>query len=232
MITTVARFFQAGGPMMWVILGVLTLAVAVVVERLFFYLRTAADQADALAAGTARQVEENRLPRALEELGEEGGPARRLMRRAVELAWEGENAEGIRQGVEELALREIPRYQRRLNYLAMLANVATLAGLLGTIFGLQQSFSALAVAEAAEKAGVLAAGIAQAMNTTAFGLMVAMPCLMIHARLTSLAARRTEDCDAAVVKLLNFFAEHDRQSCAGCGGQAAWEGSCVTPQLP
>jgi len=211
MFTTVARFFQAGGPMMWVILGVLGVATAVIVERLYFYLRTAADNADQMAAKTARQVNDHELPLALDDLGEAGGPARRLMRRATEIAWEGGDAAEIRQSVEELAMREIPRYGRRLNYLAMLANVATLAGLLGTIFGLQQSFGSLAIAEAADKASVLAAGISQAMNTTAFGLMVAMPCLAIHSRLTSLAERRTEDCDASVIKLLNFFDARDRQ---------------------
>jgi biopolymer transport protein ExbB/TolQ len=211
MFTTVANFFQAGGPMMWVILAVMAAALAVIVERLNFYLRLAADNADELAARVAHHVTENNVSAALDELGEEGGPARRLMRRSVETVWEGGGADEIRQAVEELAMREMPRYGRRLNYLAMLANVATLAGLLGTIFGLQQSFSSLALAEAADKSSVLAAGISQAMNTTAFGLMVAMPCLAIHSRLTSLAAHRTEDSDAAVVKLLNFFDARDRQ---------------------
>lgn len=200
--------------MMWVILSVLALALSVIVERLVFYLRTANDNADAMAAHTARRVTDHELPIALDELGETGGPARRLMRRAAEMAWEGAAAPEIRQAVEESALREMPRYGRRLNYLAMLANVATLAGLLGTIFGLQQSFGSLAIAAAADKASVLAAGISQAMNTTAFGLMVAMPCLAIHARLASLAERRTQDCDAAVIKLLNFFEARDRQRAA------------------
>ncbi len=211
MFTTAAQFFQAGGPMMWVILIVAALALAVTVERLTFFMRTAADDAGELGATTARQINDNEIPTALEALGETGGPARRLMRRATETAWEGLGAVEIRQSVEELAMREMPRYGRRLNYLAMLANVATLAGLLGTIFGLQQSFGSLAIAEAADKSSVLAAGISQAMNTTAFGLMVAMPLLAVHSRLASLAERRTEDCDAAVVKLLNFFDARERQ---------------------
>ena len=192
MLTTVARFFQDGGPMMWVILGVMALALAVIVERLVFYFRTAADNSDSLVTRTARQVAENEIQVSLQELGEAGGPTRRLIRRALELAWEGDGSEDIRQGVEELAMREMPRFGRRLNYLAMLANVATLAGLLGTIFGLQQSF----------------------------GSMVAMPCLAVHSRLDSLAARRTEDCDAAVIKLLNFFDARDRQR-SSCVRRAA-----------
>ncbi len=211
MFFTIASFFQSGGPMMWVILAILAVAVSIILERLLFFYSQAADRADELAVNTAARITENEISEALEDLGDAGGPARQLMRRATELAWDGEEAEGIQMAVEELAMREVPRFGRRLNYLAMLANVATLAGLLGTIFGLQQSFSALAVAEASQKASVLAAGIAQAMNTTAFGLMVAMPLLAVHARLTSLAARRTEECDSGVTKLLNFFHARDRQ---------------------
>jgi biopolymer transport protein ExbB/TolQ len=204
MFETIARFFQDGGPMMWAILAVLAAALAVIAERLLFHLRTARADADALAAGAARHLNDGDTAGALEHLAG-SDPARLLMRRAVELSWEGATPAEIRAGVEELAIREMPRYGRRLGDLATLANVATLAGLLGTIFGLQQSFGSLAVAEAAQKASVLAAGISQAMNTTAFGLMVAMPCLLAHTRLGALASRRTEDCDAAVVKLLNYF---------------------------
>jgi biopolymer transport protein ExbB len=196
--------------MMWVILGFLAAALAIIIERLVFFFRTANENADGLAVKTAQLVTDNEMSTALETLDEKGGPVQRLMRRAVEVAWAGGEAIEIQQGVEELAMREIPSYGRRLNYLAMLANVATLAGLLGTIFGLQQSFSSLAVAEAAQKSSVLASGISQAMNTTAFGLMVAMPLLAVHAGLASLATGRTEECDAAVVKLLNFFNARDR----------------------
>ena len=210
MFITIARFFQSGGPMMWVILFIGAGALSIVMERLFFFYRKGSQLADELASKTAALLTDNEISEAMENLGTGGGPTHRLMRRATEMAWEGEDADGIQRAVEELAMREMPRFSRRLNYLAMLANVATLAGLLGTIFGLQQSFSALAVAEASQKATVLAAGISQAMNTTAFGLMVAMPCLVVHARLASLASRRSDDCDAGVTKLLNFFQARDR----------------------
>lgn len=212
MFATIARFFQDGGPMMWIILGVLATALALIVERWVFLLRDRRDRAQVLAAGAAEHLIAGDVSGALADLGEGGGPARRLLRRAVELAWEGYRADEIRNGVEELAICEMPRYGRRLNHLAVLANIATLAGLLGTIFGLQQSFSSLAVAEAAAKAAVLAAGISQAMNTTAFGLMVAMPCLAVHSKLASLAERGVEDCDAAVVRLLNFLDARERAS--------------------
>ena len=210
MLTSMAQFFQSGGPMMAVILGVLAAAAAVGAERLVFYLRTAREDADRLAADTARHIADGELQAPLTDLEQKGGPAARLLRRGVEELWEGASAGEVRRAVEEAALVEMPRYGHRLNYLPMLANVATLAGLLGTIFGLQQSFGALAVADATAKASVLAAGIGQAMNTTAFGLMVAMPCLVLHARLGSLAQRRSEDCDAALVRFLNFCDDHEK----------------------
>ncbi len=205
MFINIANFFQSGGPMMWVILAVLAVASGIILERLNFYIRKGKLGADILAAKTAELVVANNFQEAIENLNDEGGPTERLMRRALEEAWGGGSDEDIRLAVEELAMREMPRYGRRLNYLAVLANVATLAGLLGTIFGLQQSFSSLALADAAAKSTVLAAGISQAMNTTAMGLMVAMPLLLVHSRLLSMATRRTEDSDAGLIKLLNFF---------------------------
>ena len=204
MFNTIAHFFQTGGPMMGVILVVLAAAAAVAAERLHFYLRTAREDAHALASATTAHVLEGDLQPPLTTLDQSQGPVARLLHRGLQELWEGADPAEVRRAVEELALREMPRYGKRLNYLPMLANVATLAGLLGTIFGLQGAFGALAAADAATKATVLASGIGQAMNTTAFGLMVAMPCLILHARLGSLAQSRSEDCDAALVRFLNF----------------------------
>lgn len=204
MLEATARFFQAGGPMMWVILAVLAAAAAIIVERLLFFRRAARADVGLDAATAIGRLIEDDARGALAVLAG-ADPAHALMRRAVTSALDGADPGEIRAGVEELAVVEMPRFGRRLGDLATLANVATLAGLLGTIFGLQQSFSALAAAAAVEKAAVLAAGIAQAMNTTAFGLIVAIPCLVVQTRLVGLAARRTEMCDAAVLRLLNYF---------------------------
>jgi biopolymer transport protein ExbB/TolQ len=94
---------------------------------------------------------------------------------------------------------------QRLNYLSLFANVATLLGLLGTIGGLQVSFSSLAAAEAAKKATMLAAGISQAMNTTAFGLIVAVPCMIMYTALSNKRDRLLKDLDEAVVRLTNYL---------------------------
>jgi len=101
------------------------------------------------------------------------------------------------------ALSVIPRLTRRLQYLPMLANVATLLGLTGTIFGLRHAFSAVSNASATERAGELAAGIAIALNATGFGLMVVVPLSVAHAYLVSQAETIIEQVDEFSVRLIN-----------------------------
>ena len=205
MIETIARQFNAGGPFMWVILIVLGVACAVAVERLVFYaficrtkgVRTVADIARALNAGNLKEAKRLVCCRK--------GPIDVLLRTAVERFEAGMKAEDIQEGVEEAAIREMPRMSQRLNYLSLFANVATLLGLLGTIAGLQVSFSSLAAVEAAKKATMLARGISEAMNTTAFGLIVAVPCMVLFTVLSNRRLVLVKDLDEAVVKLLNYM---------------------------
>ena len=98
----------------------------------------------------------------------------------------------------------LPLIERRVHYLAMAANVATLLGLLGTIIGLMQSFNAVAGAEAAQKGAIIAKGIAIALNTTAYGLTVAIPCLFFYAFLQAKVNRLTEQADRVAVKMINM----------------------------
>ena len=205
MLEFVAQFFRSGGPVMWVILAVLAAAVAVIVERLHFYLMSCRGDADLLVTDVVGKLNANDYKGARVVASSQKSPAGAIIDQAVTRYNGGHGLAEVRRGVEEVAIREVPRYGRRIGYLAMLANIATLTGLLGTIFGLQRSFSSLAVVEAAEKASVLADGISQAMNTTAFGLIVAIPCMIAYTRLSSMQARKTEECDAAAVKLMNYF---------------------------
>lgn len=114
------------------------------------------------------------------------------------------NDEDDLQNVADAAsLAVLPRLTRRLQYLPMLANVATLLGLFGTIYGLREAFASVALASAAERAGRLAAGVAVALNATGFGLLVAIPLTVGHAYLASQAERIIEQVDEFSVRLIN-----------------------------
>ncbi len=100
-------------------------------------------------------------------------------------------------------MERIPKLEKRTHYLATLANVATLMGLLGTIIGLIQAFTAIANVNPSEKADLLSASISVAMNTTAFGLMVAIPLLLLHAILQTKTTTLVDSLEMVVVKFLN-----------------------------
>jgi biopolymer transport protein ExbB/TolQ len=87
------------------------------------------------------------------------------------------------------------------------ANVATLLGLLGTIIGLINAFTAVSNANPADKADMLSASISVAMNTTAFGLMAAIPLLLVHALLQTKTNGLVDSLEMASVKFLNAVTE-------------------------
>ena len=109
--------------------------------------------------------------------------------------------------MEESLMEVLPRLEKRTHYLATLANIATLLGLLGTIIGLIRAFTAVANANPADKADMLSASISIAMNTTAFGLMVAIPLLLIHALLQTKTNQIVDSLEMASVKFLNAVTE-------------------------
>ena len=117
----------------------------------------------------------------------------------------GEPLEEIQEGIEEIAIREVPRFGERLNYLVLFANIATLTGLLGTITGLQKAFGSLGAVEASKKAAMLASGISELMVCTAFGLMVAIPCMAAYTFLSNKQSALTKDLDESIVRFMNYL---------------------------
>jgi biopolymer transport protein ExbB len=119
--------------------------------------------------------------------------------------------EDIEIAMEESMMEIVPRLEKRTQYVALASSIATLLGLLDTIMGLIQAFTAVANANPAEKADLLSASISVAMNTTAFGLMVAIPLLITHALLTSKTGDIVDSLEMATVKALNVFSRRARR---------------------
>jgi biopolymer transport protein ExbB len=117
----------------------------------------------------------------------------------------------IEIAMEESMMEIIPRLEKRTPYVALLSNIATLLGLLGTIMGLIEAFTAVANANPADKADLLSASISVAMNTTAFGLMSAIPLLLFHAKLTSTTGQIVDSLEMASVKALNTISDFNRR---------------------
>jgi biopolymer transport protein ExbB len=119
--------------------------------------------------------------------------------------------EDIEIAMEESMMEIIPQLEKRTPYVALLANIATLLGLLGTIMGLIEAFTAVSNANPTEKADLLSASISVAMNTTAFGLMSAIPLLLFHAKLTSTTGQIVDSLEMASVKALNSISDSNKR---------------------
>jgi len=196
--------FNSGGVFMWIILGVLAAAAAVTLERIIYYYFICRTRSNTLIADISKSLNNNDSKAAMETV-KGRSPINRILQSALIRFNEGMSLEEIEEGVEESAVSEIPKLSSRLNYLSLFANIATLLGLLGTISGLQVSFSSLANVEASEKAAMLAKGISRAMNTTAFGLIVAVPCMTSYTFLTNKQKSLVSEIDETTVKLVNFL---------------------------
>jgi biopolymer transport protein ExbB/TolQ len=116
----------------------------------------------------------------------------------------------VEKAMEESMMEVVPRLEKRTHYIATFANLATLLGLLGTVMGLIRAFAAVATIDPAQKANLLSASISVAMNCTAFGLMTAVPLLLIHAVIQTKTTELIDSLEMASVKFLNSVTE--RQS--------------------
>ena len=202
---SIARFFQEGGIWMYILAGVSAVALAVVAERLIYFYVHCRVNAKALLSQITRLVRNGEAEKARKICSGLKNPLATILESALWHFLQNESDNEIQNAMDEVGLRELPRIQHRTHYISLFANISTLMGLLGTIFGLQAAFSALATADPSQKATVLAKGISMAMNTTAMGLMVAIPCMIMFSILGSKANSIIEEIDESSVRFLNFL---------------------------
>lgn len=199
---TFVGFFQSGGFFMYPIVLVLALGLAIAAER-YIYLSAASSSnqrlwkklAPHLATGDYLQVA---------MLTEKSRSAiSHIFNYGLNRAKTSRRRDDVEIAMEEGLMETVPNLEKRTAYLATFANIATLLGLLGTIIGLIQAFTAVASANPSEKADMLSASISVAMNTTAFGLMVAIPLLLIYAVLQTKTTQLIDSLEMVSVKFLN-----------------------------
>lgn len=200
-----AEWFRNGGIWMYPIAAVSAFSVAIILERLFYYYFHCRINGKALMTQIVRFVRNGDVENARQLCTKTKSPLAVILESALWHFQQQEPDQEIQNAVDEVALRELPRIQRRTHYLSLFANVSTLLGLLGTIFGLQEAFSALVTADPSQKALMLAKGIAIGMNTTALGLMVAVPNMVMYSVLAAKANNLIEEIDESSVRLLNFL---------------------------
>jgi biopolymer transport protein ExbB len=195
---------------MWAIAAFGAVAMAIAIERIYYIIVRSNVNADKFMAEIRKLVAGGNMDRAI-ALCEKGKQKALpfVVLRGLKRAIESEQLDfrAIQNAVDEGTLEVIPRLQERTNYLSMFANVATLTGLMGTIYGLILAFAAVgsdAIPEA-DKQKFLTNGISAAMNTTIFGLIVAIPNLIIYTYISNRTTKIIDEMDEHLVKLINLI---------------------------
>ena len=203
----IANAFHGGGMWMYAILIVQIVAVAIVVERFLTLFVLRSKNQKKILMTYEEDIKQGRLDKVIAKAGSMAQD-----HAVAAVIWAGAQAahnmggkDEVQFKMDEILASENSRLERRTGFLAMLANVATLLGLLGTIVGLIQAFASVANMNAAEKSIQLTQGVALAMNTTAYGLIVAIPALILYAVLVNRTNHLQEDLNQAAFKAFNWL---------------------------
>jgi biopolymer transport protein ExbB len=201
---SIVGFFLTGGPFMYPILVVFAVGAAIAIER-YVTLTRVTNSNQSMWSKLQPALNQGDFDKARELASKDTSTVSKLL--SMGLARQGavRRREDIEIAMEESMMEIIPQLEKRTAYVALASSIATLLGLLGTIMGLIQAFTAVANANPAEKADLLSASISVAMNTTAFGLMVAIPLLVTHAVLTAKTGAIVDSLEMASVKALNVI---------------------------
>lgn len=203
MFEAIIRHYQEGGFWMHPIMLCMIAMVTITLERIYVLFIQVREDKDALLRGLQKHVFHGDVHGAVRFIdAQRPGPLARVLKAG--LLKVHRNDEEVQAALDEASLRETPHLEKRVPFLAVLSNAATLFGLLGTIIGMIACFAAVAHVDPAQKSTILAAGIAEAMNCTAFGLIVALMGLIGFAVLNGKTQQLEDDINEASVQVLNL----------------------------
>jgi biopolymer transport protein ExbB len=204
--TTIVRFFQNGGHFMYPIAVVAVVGVAIAIER-YIYLTVVRAKNRSLWQQIEPLLSQGNFRQAAQTASASDSAIGQILSYGLARVQGAKRRDDIEKAMEESLMGIMPRLEKRTHYLATFANLATLLGLLGTVMGLISAFGAVATVNPAEKANLLSASISVAMNCTAFGLMTAVPLLVIHAVIQTKTTELVDSLEMASVKFLNSIVE-------------------------
>jgi len=201
-IDSIIAFLQNGGSFIYPISLVLVVGLAITIER-WLYLSSALRTNRKALVSIQGALKDGDIDVISEQVRNNSAPVLDVLASGIARLSSVKRREDVEYAMEETIMEYMLRLEKRTPYLATLANIATLLGLLGTIMGLIAAFSAVASADPAEKANLLSSSISVAMNTTAFGLITAIPLILFHTSLMSKTATIADSLEMAGIKLLN-----------------------------
>jgi len=200
-----SEVFSKGGPFFIINTFFLAVCIALIVERAMYFLGRGHLNAKAFLEQIKRLLAANNVDRAKKLCDATSAPVARVAKAGLNRLHRGEAA--VAQAMEETMTDVMPEVKTRIGALWSMANIVTLTGLLGTITGLISTFSALKESNPADKDERLSEGIAEAMYNTAYGLSIALLCMLAHLMLSASMKKVISDLEAFALRFENLLAE-------------------------
>ncbi len=230
-----AKFMDEGGIFMWIILAVWIFGIIVALERFKSFMRYDIDGKTVFNM-IKKLVLINDVQKAIIGCSNSKAILPSVLRSGLKRA--NQSKEQIQDAIESTVLEVLPLLDKRMQYLNLVANVSTLIGLLGTIYGLIESFAAVASADPSNKAKLLALGISKAMNTTALGLISAISIMVVFSFLSGKSEKIVSEVEEFSVKLIDLlgtkqnYAPNTDSTPPSGGGSGPKKSSEVTSRPP
>jgi biopolymer transport protein ExbB/TolQ len=207
-ITNLVQAFNHGGFVMWVIFAGQIVSIAIIIERVFALYLSRAINNRQIAKDFEDDIKKGKLDKVMaraQSLSQKGSAIGKTILAGTQAAFHRGGKEEIQSKMDEVLLSESTALEKRTGFLAAIGNIGTLAGLLGTIIGLIDSFQAVANSNPVEKATLLSQGISMAMHATAYGLIMAIPALVMFAVLQNRANSLAEDLNQTALMVYNWL---------------------------
>jgi len=203
----ISTAFQHGGIWMWAIFMAQIVSLAIIAERIFALYVMRQPGQKKIASEFEQEIRKGQIDKVLSKAQKLGSTnsISKVIEAGAQAAIDMGGREEIQAKMDEVLLHENSKLECRTGFLAMLGNVGTLLGLLGTIVGMIRAFAAVSSVSAAEKATLLSQGISLAMHTTAYGLVMAIPAIVMYAILQNRAQRLSDDLNQGSLKIFNWL---------------------------
>lgn len=205
MFNKIAMAFELGGFFMWPILALQLFSIAIMIERTYVLFFKRSKLNTEFLQNMETTIRKGDLDQVVERMKGQDNALASAILAGTQAAKNLGGKDEIQGRMDEVLIAENSTLEKRTPFLSMLGNVATLTGLLGTITGMIKSFAAVAFANPAEKAALLSAGISEAMNATAYGLITAIPALVAYAILTNRTNTLMEELTQGALKAFNLL---------------------------
>ena len=198
------HYLEVGGPILWVLVVISIGAFAVVLERIVFFARNEKNVGSNFKDEILSLVASKKLDEAIALCDTKKSCVASAVKKFLQKAPKGIDVQDYEFILKEITIKETSPYESRLNLLASVISISPMLGLLGTVTGMIRAFTNISKYGAGD-AAIVADGIAEALLTTAAGLMIAIPVIVIYNYLNRRLEKMENEIDDVVTNIINIF---------------------------